>query len=215
MNRFRVNDLRKQRRNVCLQTSCTMDQNLARLQNPHRFLRENRFLEGEDPSKSTSLIDNRSFFIAIQNTYFSKILSRKSIDRSIEFEMSVELPQLIINCTSCKRKYIFNLFCLCIQDVTVGASYQRGGPCQLRANRRAWPSQAPVGQFLCQSGPGAWRIRKPVRPQAGPTLGLLRRVWVKRGRVRSRSRSQQPTKLRNRGVNKCKSFRCARENPTV
>jgi len=28
-----------------------MDQNLARLQNPHRFLRENRFLEGEDPSK--------------------------------------------------------------------------------------------------------------------------------------------------------------------
>ncbi|TGZ47860.1 hypothetical protein DBV15_09209 [Temnothorax longispinosus] len=30
-------------------TSCTMDQNLARLQNPHRFLRENRFLEGEDP----------------------------------------------------------------------------------------------------------------------------------------------------------------------
>lgn len=35
----------------CFQTSCTMDQNLARLQNPHRFLRENRFLEGEDPSK--------------------------------------------------------------------------------------------------------------------------------------------------------------------
>ena len=33
-----------------LQTSCTMDQNLARLQNPHRFLRENRFLEGDDPS---------------------------------------------------------------------------------------------------------------------------------------------------------------------
>ncbi|XP_011880276.1 PREDICTED: Down syndrome cell adhesion molecule-like protein Dscam2 isoform X3 [Vollenhovia emeryi] len=31
------------------ETSCTMDQNLARLQNPHRFLRENRFLEGEDP----------------------------------------------------------------------------------------------------------------------------------------------------------------------
>lgn len=35
----------------CFQTSCTMDQNLARLQNPHRFLRENRFLEGEDPSE--------------------------------------------------------------------------------------------------------------------------------------------------------------------
>ncbi|XP_048512285.1 Down syndrome cell adhesion molecule-like protein Dscam2 isoform X3 [Athalia rosae] len=31
------------------ETSCTMDQNLARLQNPHRFLRENRFLEEEDP----------------------------------------------------------------------------------------------------------------------------------------------------------------------
>ncbi|KAK2587184.1 hypothetical protein KPH14_002930 [Odynerus spinipes] len=31
------------------ETSCTMDQNLARLQNPHRFLRENRFLEGDDP----------------------------------------------------------------------------------------------------------------------------------------------------------------------
>jgi len=42
---------REQWENLCLQTSCTMDQNLARLQNPHRFLRENRFLEGEDPSK--------------------------------------------------------------------------------------------------------------------------------------------------------------------
>jgi len=99
---------------------------------------------------------------------------------------------------------------ICVQDVTAGASYQRGGPCQLRVNRRAWPSQAPVGQFLCQSGAGTWRIRKPVRPQTGPTLGLLRRVWAKRGRVRLRSRPQQPTKrpwLCNRGVNTCKSLR--------
>jgi len=44
--------IRDKEKNVYLQTSCTMDQNLARLQNPHRFLRENRFLEGEDPSKS-------------------------------------------------------------------------------------------------------------------------------------------------------------------
>lgn len=44
-------ELKKPADHVCLQTSCTMDQNLARLQNPHRFLRENRFLEGDDPSK--------------------------------------------------------------------------------------------------------------------------------------------------------------------
>ncbi|XP_033338230.2 cell adhesion molecule Dscam2 isoform X4 [Megalopta genalis] len=31
------------------ETSCTMDQNLARLQNPHRFVRENPFMDGVDP----------------------------------------------------------------------------------------------------------------------------------------------------------------------
>lgn len=38
-----------------MQTSCTMDQNLARLQNPHRFLRENRFLDEDDPSESAMI----------------------------------------------------------------------------------------------------------------------------------------------------------------
>ncbi|KAF7384721.1 hypothetical protein HZH68_014333 [Vespula germanica] len=41
------------------------------------------------------------------------------------------------------------------QDVTVGASSQRGDPYQLRANHRDWQFQAPVEQFLYQSGPGA------------------------------------------------------------
>lgn len=40
-----------------------MDQNLARLQNPHRFLRENRFLEGDDPSEYY-IVEN-SIFIEI------------------------------------------------------------------------------------------------------------------------------------------------------
>lgn len=98
------------------------------------------------------------------------------------------------------------MLCRCLsKDVTAGASYQRGDPFQLRPNLRVWQSQAPVEQFLLQSGPGAWRIRESVRPQAGPTLGLLRRVWAKRGGVRPRSRPHQPTKrpwLCNRGVNK-------------
>lgn len=50
-----------------------MDQNLARLQNPHRFLRENRFLEGEDPSKTRFYLNNTiDNFFHVQNNGVSK-----------------------------------------------------------------------------------------------------------------------------------------------
>lgn len=76
-----------------------MDQNLARLQNPHRFLRENRFLEGEDPSKSTvspvTRYSTNTFLVVEEHTYFLKRVSNALLSNSLPNKLELSLNPIL------------------------------------------------------------------------------------------------------------------------